>query len=58
MLETGYFRPRSLRRPATATPCGRASWCTCALTLAPGPVLAPRVFVDAFALPPAAPPSP
>ena len=55
MLETGYFRPSSPRRPATATPCGPASWCTCASRWPPAPCWPPAYSSMPLPWPPAAP---
>lgn len=52
VLETGYFRPEQPTAASYRYAVRAGELVHVRLTLAPGPVLAPRVFVDAFALPP------
>ncbi|AMR25999.1 hypothetical protein A0257_02040 [Hymenobacter psoromatis] len=52
VLETGYFRPEQPTAAGYRYAVRAGELVHVRLTLAPGPVLAPRVFVDAFALPP------
>ncbi|MGI4835056.1 MAG: M23 family metallopeptidase [Janthinobacterium lividum] len=50
VLETGYFRPEQPTAASYRYAVRAGELVHVRLTLAPGPVLAPRVFVDAFAL--------
>ncbi len=50
VLETGYFRPEQPAAASYRYAVRAGELVHVRLTLAPGPVLAPRVFVDAFAL--------
>ena len=50
VLETGYFRPEQPTAAGYRYAVRAGELVHVRLTLAPGPVLAPRVFVDAFAL--------
>ena len=52
VLETGYFRPEQPTAASYRYVVRAGELVHVRLTLAPGPVLAPRVFVDAFALAP------
>jgi len=52
VLETGYFRPEQPTAAGYRYAVRAGELVHVRLTLAPGPVLAPRVFVDAFALAP------
>jgi murein DD-endopeptidase MepM/ murein hydrolase activator NlpD len=52
VLETGYFRPEQPTAASYRYAVRAGELVHVRLTLAPGPVLAPRVFVDAFALAP------
>jgi murein DD-endopeptidase MepM/ murein hydrolase activator NlpD len=52
VLETGYFRPEQPTAAGYRYAVRAGELVHVRLTLAPGPVLAPRVFVDAFALGP------
>ena len=52
VLETGYFRPEQPTAAGYRYAVRAGELVHVRLTLAPGPALAPRVFVDAFALPP------
>jgi murein DD-endopeptidase MepM/ murein hydrolase activator NlpD len=52
VLETGYFRPEQPTAAAYRYAVRAGELVHARLTLAPGPVVAPRVFVDAFALAP------
>jgi len=58
VLETGYFRPEQPTAASYRYAVRAGELVHVRLTLAPGPVLAPRVFVDAFALPPGQKPEP
>jgi len=57
VLETGYFRPEQPTAAGYRYAVRAGELVHARLTLAPGPVLAPRVFVDAFALGPGQPPT-
>ncbi|QKG56582.1 M23 family metallopeptidase [Hymenobacter sp. BRD128] len=52
MLETGYFRPEQPMAASYRYAVRAGELVHVRLTLAPGPTLAPRVFVDAFGLAP------
>ncbi|GAB3638088.1 hypothetical protein GCM10027422_36780 [Hymenobacter arcticus] len=52
VLETGYFRPEQPTAASYRYAVRAGELVHVRLTLAPGPVLAPRVFVDAFTLAP------
>ncbi len=52
MLETGYFRPEQPTAASYRYAVRAGELVHVRLTLAPGPVLSPRLFVDAFALAP------
>lgn len=52
VLETGYFRPEQPTAAGYRYAVRAGELVHVRLTLAPGPVVAPRVFVDAFALTP------
>jgi len=52
VLETGYFHPEQPTAAGYRYAVRAGELVHVRLTLAPGPVLAPRVFVDAFALAP------
>ena len=58
VLETGYFRAEEPTAAGYRYAVRAGELVHVRLTLAPGPVLAPRVFVDAFALPPGRAPEP
>ncbi|WP_223649570.1 M23 family metallopeptidase [Hymenobacter psoromatis] len=58
VLETGYFRAEEPTAAGYRYVVRAGELVHVRLTLAPGPVLAPRVFVDAFALPPGRAPEP
>ncbi len=58
VLETGYFRPEQPTAASYRYAVRAGELVHVRLTLASGPVLAPRVFVDAFALPPHQKPEP
>ena len=58
VLETGYFRAEQPTAASYRYAVRAGELVHVRLTLAPGPVLAPRVFVDAFALPPGRAPEP
>jgi murein DD-endopeptidase MepM/ murein hydrolase activator NlpD len=58
VLETGYFRPEQPTAASYRYAVRAGELVHVRLTLAPGPVLAPRVFVDAFSLGPGQAPEP
>ena len=58
VLETGYFRAEEPTAASYRYAVRAGELVHVRLTLAPGPVLAPRVFVDAFTLPPGRAPEP